>query len=787
MSTLMGLAFTLPAMLIAGFLLIYHSLGARQFLAEEGVRYGDMLADQLLSASQRFMRLGSQAAVQEMIEETGSKRSVVFVALIGKDGTVLASSRRDWIGRAASAIPDPDFAALAAAATATAQPQHRVVDHGRRVILVSPLLLEGVNPNLYNLGGLLCLKVDQERQLYAIYAAIVKRGIVSALGILLVSLLLLAWARSNLVQPILRVAAFARAFAAGATARPPHIVGPLEVAQLTEDVGRMVVDLEQKQTALTASVERHRRLLEGAYDAILTADPETGRILEANRMFCGLFGYQPEEIRDLTLSDLHPQEDRARLMEAYRAASVTPGHGGFHGVPCVRKDGVRFLVDASGGPISLENRTVTEWILRDTTERRALEDQLRQVQKLESVGTLAGGIAHDFNNLLTGILGYTRLVKNRLAAEDANRKKLDLIEKSAMRAAELTAQLLTFSRRAATRQAPTKLNDTVTRVIEDLRARIPPAVRIELQTAPDLWTASADVAMVEQMVLHLCANAREAMPEGGRLLITTANRTVTAADCQANLEARPGRFVILTVRDNGRGIDPAILPRVFEPFFTTKGLGQGAGMGLAIVHGAVKGHDGWIEATSEPGRGSCFVVHFPVWDPEAAALRVATESPSDLLERLAGVTPSARRPAAAPALPGRSGPSRTVLAVDDESTVLALARDILEMHGYKVLTARNGEEALRVFGKHPGGIDLVLLDLTMPVMGGRECFRRLKEIDPRVRVLVSSGFSSESTATEMMRDGALAYVQKPYDIDALARIVRQVLEQAPGLAVAHPN
>ncbi len=785
MSTLIGLAFTLPAMIIAGFLLFYHSLGARQFLAEEGVRYGDMLADQLLSASQRLLRLGSQSAVQEVIEETGSKRSVVYVALMGKDGTVLASSRRDWIGRPASCIPDPDFAALAAAATATAQPQHRVVDHGRRMILVSPLLLEGVNPNLYNLGGLLCLKVDQERQLYAIYAGIVKRGIVSALGILLISLLLLAWARSNLVQPILRLAAFARSVAAGAVVRTPHIVGPLEVAQLTEDVGRMVEDLARQQAALSDSVERHRRLLEGAYDAILTADPETGRILEANRMFCRLFGYQPEEIHDLTLSDLHPPDERARLMEAYKAASVAPEHGGFHGLPCVRKDGERFLVDASGGPISLENRTVTEWILRDTTERRALEDQLRQVQKLESVGTLAGGIAHDFNNLLTGILGYTRLVKGRLPVEDANRKKLELIEKSAMRAAELTAQLLTFSRRAATRQAPTDLNDTVTRVVEDLRGKMPPAIEVVFEGAADLWTASADVGMLEQMLLHLCANAREAMPQG-RLLIATANRTITAADRQTNLEARPGRFVTLTVKDNGRGIDPAILPRVFEPFFTTKGLGQGAGMGLAIVHGAVKGHDGWIEATSEPGRGSCFVVHFPVWDPEVAARRVATASPSDLLERLAGVAP-ARRAASDPAPPGRSGPQRTVLAVDDESTVLALARDILEMHGYKVLTARNGEEALRVYGKHAGGIDLVLLDLTMPVMGGLECFRRLRQIDARVRVLVSSGFSSESTATEMMRDGAVAYVQKPYDIDALARIVRQVIDQAPGLAVAHPN
>ena len=269
---------------------------------------------------------------------------------------MIASSRRDWIGRDASIIPDPDFAALAAAARATAQTQHRVVDQGRRMILVSPLLLEGVNPNLYNLGGLLCLKVDQERQLYAIYAAILKRGMVSASGILLVSLLLLAWVRSNLAQPILRVASFVRAFAAGASGPPPRIVGPLEVSQLTEDVGRMANALQQKQAALAASVERHSRLLKGAYDAILTADPETGQILEANNMFCRMFGYEPKETRTLTLSDLHPQEERPRLLAAYREASGSRGHGRFHGIPCVRRNGDSRIATGSR-PRGLELRS----------------------------------------------------------------------------------------------------------------------------------------------------------------------------------------------------------------------------------------------------------------------------------------------------------------------------------------------------------------------------------------------------------------------------------------------
>ena len=778
-STLMGLAFTVPAMLIAGLLLFYHSMGARRFLADEGVRYGDMLADQLLSASQRFIRLGSLSAVQEMIEETGSRRSVLAVALIGRDGRVIASNKRDWIGGDESVIPDPGFTAVAAAARATAQVQHRLVDGGTRMILVSPLLLEGVNSNLTNLGGLLYLKVDQQRQLYAIYANILERGIVSALGILLISLILLLWVRANLAQPLLRVASFVREFAAGSSGAPPRAAGTREVAELTEDVARMAADLDEKQAALAASMERHRRLLEGAYDAILTADPESGRLLEVNNMFCCMFGYVREEAGSLTLRDLHPEEERERLLEAYGSASAK-GQRSFHDLPCVRRNGERFLADVRGGPISIGNRTVTEWILRDTTDRRTLEDQLRQAQKMESVGTLAGGIAHDFNNLLTGILGYTRLVKIRLQAEDPNRKKLELIEKSAMRAAELTAQLLTFSRRAASRRAPVNLNDLVAHVIAAVKPGLAPAVELVFEPARDPWTAAVDAGQAEQILLRLYANARDAMPEGGRLTIATGNRALTAVEAQGNLEARAGRFVTLTVRDTGRGIDSRILSRIFEPFFTTKEMGQGAGLGLSIVHGAVKGHDGWIEVGSEPGRGSVFVVHFPVWDEEQAAARVAAESPAALLERLAGVTQLVAAPGRA-SPPVRRSPPRTVLAVDDESTVLALARDILEMHGYRVLTARNGEEALRVFRDHTGEIDLVLLDLTMPVMGGRDCFRHLKKIDPRVRVLVSSGFSAEGTASELMDEGALAYVQKPYDVDALARIVRQAIEQDPRL------
>ena len=772
-STLMGLAFTIPAMLIAGLLLFYHSLVAQQFLADEGARYGDILADQLLGASQRFLRLGSVAAVQEMIEDTGSNRSVVHVALIGNDGRVIGANRRNWIGEEESVITDPAFPGAAAEARLTFRTQHRLVDGGKRMILVAPLLVQGADPILSGSRGILYIKVDQERKLRQIYGAILKRGSVSALGILLVSLFLLLWVREILARPILGVASFLRGFAAGSAEPAPRVAGTREVAQLVEDVGRMVRDLKEKRALLEASEERHRRLLEGAYDAILTVEPQTLAILEVNDMFCRLFGYTPGEARRLALHELHPAEERDRLRPIYRDVAGA-GYRDFHDVACLRKGGERFLVDIRGGPISLGAKTVTEWIVRDTTERRRLEDQLRQAQKMESVGTLAGGIAHDFNNLLTGILGYTRLVLNRLKPDDPNRKQMQIIERSSQRAAELTSQLLTFSRRAASRPAPASLNDVVQQAVAALRRDLPAGIEVEVRADPDLWTAAIDQQQILQVLQQLFMNAREVMPGGGRLLVETANRTITEEECQGNLEARPGRFVILAVEDTGRGIDPAIRARIFEPFFTTKKKGEGAGLGLSMVYGSVKGHDGWIEVAGQPGRGSRFVVHLPVWDAAAAAQRAAIETPTQILDRLAGVT--------APPPPGAGGRAaagmgRTVLAVDDESTVLALAKDILELHGYRVVTARNGEEALRLFRSAQKRIDLVLLDLTMPVMGGRECLKQMRRHDPNVCVVISSGFSADATVGEILSEGAVDYIQKPYDIDVLVRVVGEALSR----------
>jgi signal transduction histidine kinase/ActR/RegA family two-component response regulator len=687
-STVMGLAFTVPAALIAALLVGDHYLLARRYLAEEGARYGELLAAPILSASQRFLRDGQTAAVQEMIETTGSHRTVREIALVGGDGRVIASSRREWIGRADEVVTEPTYREAAAAARASSRPQHRRVDEGRRMVLVSPVLFQGSAPILGGADrGVLYLKIDHERRMRAVVASILARGAFSALGLVAVSLFLLLWVRVILTRPILGVAERVRAIPEGGPRPALRVAGPSEVAQLIVDVDRMAGDLAAKEQALRAS-----------------------------------------------------------------------------------------------------------------------EEQLRQAQRMESVASLAGAMAHDFNNLLTGILGYARLLLDRIGPGDPIRRQLAAIEASAARAADLTSQLLTFSRRAGGRPEPVDLGRALGRTLESIDAALPPGIEFTVETPPSLWTAEVDTTQLSRIVEALCANAREAMPYGGRLSVALANRTLGADDCRGKADARQGAFVTLTVADSGLGFDPEVRKRLFEPFVTTKKGGTSAGFGLATAYGLVKGHDGWIEVESERGQGTQVTVWLPARVTAGAAEPVAAPA-SDAAR--SGASPAAPSlPAAPPHVaavtapapvtqePGTREPavpasahvqSRTILAVDDEPTILALARDVLELNGYRVLTARNGEEALRIFREQHATIDLVLLDLTMPVMGGADCFRSMRAIRPGIRVIISSGFSAESSAAEVIREGALDFLAKPYDIQALARVVAAGLQRPEQVSGTVPD
>jgi len=663
-STLMGLAFTIPAALIAGLLLLYHYDMAQTSLSQEGARYGQVLADPILGASQRYLREGSVPAIQAMMEDAGRNATIGDIALIGDDDRVVASNHRSWIGRPAEELEIPGYARSAEEARRTGMMQHRLRDRGAHLVLlaaVPPVMAvtpaAPVAPSASTAGesvadgGILYMQIDQGRRLAEIWSGILKRGIASAVGIVAVSLLLYVWVRAILARPMLEIAAYVRVLAAGGTAAPPRARGPLEVEALREDILGLAENLDAKERALDAS---HRLV--------------------------------------------------------------------------------------------------------------------REAERMESVASLAGALAHDFNNLLTGILGYSRLLLDRIGPGDPIRRQLAAIEASASRAADLTTRLLTFSRRAASRPAPVDPAEALAPAILALRDGLPEGIHLVVERDLELWATAIDSEQIRRVLAALGSNAVEAMGWGGTITIALLNRLLMESDCRGRLDARPGRFVVLVVSDTGTGIDKEIRRRLFEPFVTTKKHSGGAGFGLATAYGLVKGHEGWIEVESEPGKGTKFTVYLPACPPGTT---VATaDVPAAHQAEAPVLFPES---AAVAAMAGEPAPVLTVLAVDDESTVLALARDVLEMHGYKVLTARNGEEALRVFREHQASVALVLLDLTMPVMGGVECFRKMKELDPHVRVVISSGFSSESTASEVLREGALDYLQKPYDIEHLARIVAKAL------------
>jgi two-component system cell cycle sensor histidine kinase/response regulator CckA len=397
--------------------------------------------------------------------------------------------------------------------------------------------------------------------------------------------------------------------------------------------------------------------------------------------------------------------------------------------------------------------TAVASMVQDITEQRNLEAQLRQAQKMEAVGALAGGVAHDFNNLLTIITGNLALARMQLGPSLPAARGLADAEKAADRAAELVRQLLGFSRKSYTRPRAISLNACFGDTLDLLQRTIDPRIAIEVRQDPQLWLVEADPGQMHQIVMNLGVNARDAMPEGGRLRLETANRVLDERYCRTHPEARPGEFVALTVADTGAGMDEATRARIFDPFFTTKPVGKGTGLGLAMVYGIVKQHEGWITVDTAPGQGTSVTVFLP--------------------------RSRAAQPEAAPA--GAGDPARgseTILLVDDEEMILKLARTVLESSGHRVLEARDGAEALEVFTRHRNVVDLVLLDMVMPRKSGRDTLEELHRLAPELPVVLASGYTLAG-AEELEALGARAYLQKPYQPADLVRTVRGVLDATP--------
>lgn len=403
------------------------------------------------------------------------------------------------------------------------------------------------------------------------------------------------------------------------------------------------------------------------------------------------------------------------------------------------------LIDHDGRVVALASMVL------DITERKSLEAQLRQSQKMEAVGVLAGGVAHDFNNLLSIILGNISMAQLRLGPGHGAERGLRDAERAADRAAGLVRQLLGFSRKSRSEPRPTSLNACVEETLVLLGGMLDPLIAVEVSTEPELWLVEVDPDQIHQVLVNLCMNARDAMPEGGALSIRTSHCVIEEQYCRAHPDARPGEFVELSVADTGHGMDAATTARIFEPFFTTKELGKGTGLGLAMVYGIIRQHGGWVVVKSEPGQGSAFQI---------------------LLPRTQTAMVTAVEPGAGAAAGG--GPE-TILLVDDEEMIVRLGRAILEAHGHRVLEARDGVEALEVFARHQSEIDLVVLDMMMPRKGGRETLEELQRLAPELPVVLASGYAPVGP-DEPLALGAKAYLQKPYRPTDLAQTIRRVLD-----------
>jgi PAS domain S-box-containing protein len=539
----------------------------------------------------------------------------------------------------------------------------------------------------------------------------------------------------------------------------PAVIAPLIVSHRSLSILAKLRDSE----------ERFRAMFDSAAIGTGVLDLE-GRVVTSNRALEQMLGYEKHELEGRSAGELTYPDDRAREVELftelasgareeYRLEKRVLSKGGgvvwaHHTVSLVRDA----FTKPSFAIAMLEDITPRK---RADEERIRLEGQLRQAQKMEAIGQLAGGVAHDFNNLLTAIRGYSEFALNRVGEDDvALRKDIEEIAKSADRASSLTRQLLAFSRKQLLQPRVLQLNDVVSEVDKMLRRLIGEDIEVVTVFGRALGRVKADPGQIEQVLVNLVVNARDAMPDGGKLTIETSNVDVGEELAAEHDGLSAGRYVMLAVRDTGHGIDAETKSRLFEPFFTTKETGKGTGLGLATVYGIVKQSGGYVLVESEPGKGAAFKIF--LHSLELGAEEVDRVVPLD---------------------EERPGGSETVLLVEDEDVVRNLVREILEGNGYTVLEARNGAEALDVGRRFAAPIHLLVTDVVMPKMSGRELAERLLAIHPETRVLYMSGYTDGAIGQQGVLDPETEFLEKPFSFDTLAQRVRKVLD-APRASVA---
>jgi hypothetical protein len=518
---------------------------------------------------------------------------------------------------------------------------------------------------------------------------------------------------------------------------------------------RDISERKRAQQALRDSEQQYRLLFESHPHPMWIFDQETLAFLAVNDAAVSHYGFLREEFLAMTIKDIRPVEEIPSLL-----ADIDAGHLGYDAAGIwkhVKKNGAVIEVEISSHDVSWAGRPGKLVLAMDVTERRQLQKQLVQAQKMEAVGHLAGGVAHDFNNLLGVIIGYCEILATTGQLQEKDRERVAEIKKAGDRAATLTRQLLAFSRQQVIEPRVLDLNALLADMSKMLRRLIGEDIELVTRLSSGLGRVKADPGQLEQVVMNLAVNARDAMPRGGKLILETGNVSLDENYARTHVTVQPGKFVLLAITDTGVGMDEETQARIFEPFFTTKGEGKGTGLGLATVYGIVKQSGGNIWVYSEPGRGTTFKIYLPlVADPA--------------------------EPAQAEEIAFLPRGKETILVVEDADAMRKLTCEFLAGMGYTVLEAHDGVDALEKAAQHSTPIDLLLTDVVMPRMSGRELAAQMTERDPGLKVLYMSGYTDDAVVRHGVLDASMAFIQKPFALHALAARVREVLDNSPGKA-----
>jgi two-component system, cell cycle sensor histidine kinase and response regulator CckA len=527
-------------------------------------------------------------------------------------------------------------------------------------------------------------------------------------------------------------------------------------ADLKQANARLLAEIAERkitEQALRESEANYRAIFEAANDAILVQDVDTFQILDANSKVCEIFGYTPDELRNLTLRHLsadqqaYLEKDPSQWLK--KAAEGTPQLFEWFSR---NKAGRSFWVEVNlkGAVIGGNDRLLA--VVRDITERKQLEERLREAQKMEAVGRLAGGVAHDFNNVLTAILGQADMLRQQLSRDPTQQKRVDMIIEGAQRATDLTRELLAFSRKQLLDLKAVDLNDIIRDMEDALIGIVGETIQILMLLDTAIPKVKVDSSQIGRMMLNLAVNARDAMPNGGELIIETLRISLDAKSARVMPDMEAGEYVMLAVSDTGVGMTSETASRIFEPFFTTKREGQGAGLGLAMVYGIMKQHHGHVTVRSLPGMGSTFKMYWPAFVEGADAAQQPIEPMLSFLG------------------------AETVLLVEDESLVRELTREILEMFGYRILEATDPEDAIRVSESYQGTIHLLLTDVVMPIMDGYSLYEQLLRLRRDIKALFMSGYTEHAIVHHGVLKPGLHFLQKPFNAQAVARKVREALD-----------